>query len=275
MNEETRKKISLKLTGMRRSFETRQKMSLAQKGRKRSLETRQKISQTLHGKKHSLESRKNMSLSKIGMKYKPYSAETHQRLSLLRKGKKHSSTWKISDEGKLRISEAQKSRKRVVSEETRKKLSQIGKGRIVSKQRREKASRAIAQAYKDGKFANVNKNYKQGSFYSKKNNKDLHYRSSWELQAYKLFEQMSKIISYEVEPFFIEYQDDNNLKRNYVPDMLVVYDDGSKELIEIKPKSLLNEPRNILKFETGRRYAKENDMRFVILTEDDLKTKVI
>ena len=115
----------------------------------------------------------------------------------------------------------------------------------------------------------IHSRYKHGQFYSEKNKKYLHYRSSYELLAYQLFESISKIVRYEVESIRIEYFD--KIKRHYVPDVLVTYDDDQKELIEIKPKSFLNKSRNILKFEAAKKYAENNNLKFSILTEDSLK----
>jgi hypothetical protein len=240
-------------------------------------ETKKKISQSLKGRKMSLETRLKISESLTGKKRGKHSPELKAKLSLLRKGKKHSSHWKISEEGKRKISEAQKSRKRTVSLETRQKLSKIGKGKVITQECREKLSEKTSQAHKLGKFRNVNtsKRFKQGMFFSNKNNKEIHYRSSWELQVYQILEQISKVKFYESEAMSIEYFDENKKKRGYRPDILITYIDNSKDLIEVKPKSHIALTSNILKFEAGRKYASENNMNFFVITEKQIKKKQV
>ena len=258
------------------------------KGQKMSLESRLRISQALKGhpgfpsknkgKKLSLETRLKMSIAQKG------------RLAW-NKGKKN--TWTISEEGRKVISETQKKRVRgKASPETKKRISEARKGKIVplerkqrirktlmghlvSEETRKKMSDKKRQAHKDGKYKNVQNGMKNryihGNYYSKKNNKTFYYRSSWELLAYQIFEQMNKVIAYEAEPIIISYFDDNDGKEHsYTPDILVTYDDLSKELIEIKPTKNLTDRKNILKFEAGRKFAQENNAKFLVLTKENL-----
>jgi len=53
---------------------------------------------------------------------------------------------------------------------------------------------------------------------------------------------------------------------NYIPDFLVEYVDGSFEIIEVKPKALLNDKKNQAKFKA----AQEGLISFRIVTEDEL-----
>lgn len=62
----------------------------------------------------------------------------------------------------------------------------------------------------------------------------------------------------------IEYEMDNK-KRNYFPDFYLI---DTKEVIEIKPKNLINSYQNKIKFEAAR--LKYND-KFIILTEDNIQ----
>ena len=110
---------------------------------------------------------------------------------------------------------------------------------------------------------------KEGWYFSEKNNKEIYYRSSYELTAYKILEQLSKVKFYEVEPFAIQYEYDG-FKRNTIPDILVVYMDGTKELIEVKSKDMLNDDRTSIKLEAMKNYSKENDWQFSVWTEKEL-----
>ena len=109
-----------------------------------------------------------------------------------------------------------------------------------------------------------------GHFYSAKNGKDVHYRSSFELAAYQILEQLSKVQSYEEEPFAIPYFI-GEVKHRYIPDILVTYDDGSKELIEVKPEYLVKDEKVQLKNMAAEIYCKENDIdKFSIWTEKEI-----
>lgn len=54
---------------------------------------------------------------------------------------------------------------------------------------------------------------------------------------------------------------------NYVPDFLV----DTIYLEEIKPKNLLNLKLNKIKFKAGKKYCKENNLNYLIITENILK----
>lgn len=110
---------------------------------------------------------------------------------------------------------------------------------------------------------------KRGTFYSKKNKKYIRYESSYELVAMKLFEEMDHLKSYRRCNFYIEYMC-NNIIKGYIPDFLLIYECGVKEIIEVKPKKRLNEDINKLKFKAGKKYAKTNNLVFSIYTEKDL-----
>lgn len=110
-----------------------------------------------------------------------------------------------------------------------------------------------------------NVKYVRGIFYSKKNKKELFYRSSWEKAFMQFLENDSSIIQYYYEKIKIPYVYCGNT-RQYKPDFIV----GNK-IIEIKPRCYLNKQKNIAKFVAGRKYCEENNMIFEILTEVELK----
>jgi hypothetical protein len=97
------------------------------------------------------------------------------------------------------------------------------------------------------------------------------YRSSWEQKFMiwcDLTDNVEKIAS---EPFHIPYIDYTGKSRKYFPDFLIVYK-GEMLLIEIKPKGLTNDKTNQKKFIFAESYAKKRNMKFVILTEIELKS---
>jgi len=115
------------------------------------------------------------------------------------------------------------------------------------------------------KFAhghNDSRKAKRGMFYSEKNKQYIRYQSSFELAAYSLLEQMSKVISYK-RPTYVLYEFEGKV-RKYYPDILIKYIDGTSEIVEVKPKGLISLPKNQAKFS-----AMKND-NFSIWTEDTL-----
>ena len=109
-----------------------------------------------------------------------------------------------------------------------------------------------------------------GYFYSDKNQKDLYYRSSYELKAYQILESDKSVGFYKPEPFKIPYIDEEGVVRRYIPDILITYNNSTQRLIEIKPKKLLGDIRNQLKIESAKEYCKSNNLFFEVWTEQEL-----
>ena len=112
----------------------------------------------------------------------------------------------------------------------------------------------------------------RGYFFSQKNNKKFGYRSSWELLAMKIFEQLSTVVKYDYEVLSISYIDEKGQKRYTVPDFIVYYSDGSKEIIEVKPQFKIecNLDNTKLKLEAMSKFAKNNNYTFSVWTEKEL-----
>lgn len=132
---------------------------------------------------------------------------------------------------------------------------------------RERISKTQTQRYMNG--VTKSGSGKSGHFFSKKNNKEIHYRSSYELMAYKLLEQMYKVKSYNTEPFSIQYEY-QNINRYTIPDILITYTDGSKELVEVKAKWNIYTEKEQHKLYAMWEYANDNNMDFSVWTEDEL-----
>lgn len=137
----------------------------------------------------------------------------------------------------------------------------------VRKKLSETNSKLVTQKYIDGDF-----NFKGGHFFSQKNGRMLHYRSSYELIAYRILEQNEKVMKYEVESFHIDYRYGNSFHR-YIPDILVTYKNGVKELIEVMSEWQFGEARKIAKLSRAHSYCVFNEMTFSVWTEKDLESK--
>lgn len=110
------------------------------------------------------------------------------------------------------------------------------------------------------------KNYKSGYYQSTKTGQVFHYRSSYELRTMKCFDKDNQVLNYQAEPFAIVY---SSYKR-YIPDFLVVYNSGSKEIIECKGEHILNQAAT--KLEAGMSYARNNHLTFKVLTLKEIKS---
>jgi hypothetical protein len=112
-------------------------------------------------------------------------------------------------------------------------------------------------------------NCKTKQFYSKKNDRQIYYHSSYELAAFEILEQMSVVKSYDRVRYAIDYEYEGKT-RKYIPDILITYQDGNQEIIEVKPEYQLKNPMNIAKLESLKKYCLEKDLKFGLWTEDQL-----
>jgi hypothetical protein len=116
----------------------------------------------------------------------------------------------------------------------------------------------------------------------KGNANNIVYRSGLEYNYFTIFDTSDKIKSWQSEEVAIPYINmlDNKIHR-YFPDLIVEFTNGNKFLIELKPKSELDKPKkdgkkmlryieNTCKWNQAEKWAKENDMHFLVLTEQDL-----
>jgi len=206
------------------------------------------------GSKHTTETRMKMSKAHKGVKRAKHTAETRMKIGKANKGKKR------TEEVKRKLSISHLGHKawnkgKSLSKEIRRKMSEAHKGHCFSKQTRAKLSKAMIMSIKEGS-RHPERNGVSGDFYSKKNKKTLHYRSQLEMNWYQLLEQMNKVKAYHVEPYIIPYKFEG-LTKHYLPDLRIVYTDGTFELVEIKPESLWNNPKNQAKWKAARRWCKK------------------
>jgi hypothetical protein len=121
--------------------------------------------------------------------------------------------------------------------------------------------------------ARKSKYIKCGYFTSYKNNCEIYFRSSYELYSFILLEHNSSVKQYGTCYFSIPYLFEGKAHR-YIPNIMVEYIDGSKAIVEVKPTGRLQTAVNVIKFEVGARYCRENGMQYVIWTEYDIETKL-
>lgn len=88
---------------------------------------------------------------------------------------------------------------------------------------------------------------KHGKHKPEKSSKSLIYDSSWELLFMNLMDANKSVKFIDRADFYIPYKDSNGNNRNYVPDFLICLENGTKVLVEIKPKRLKNRLNNLEK----------------------------
>lgn len=120
------------------------------------------------------------------------------------------------------------------------------------------------------------------------------YKSGLELKAMKYADYNKHIVKWSLEPFHIKYlkPTDGKVHRYYI-DLYLEFSSGDRFLVEIKSKSETIPPRkpnkktdkairnyqialqtyavNQAKWKAAEEFAAKNKMRFIILTEDELK----
>ena len=116
--------------------------------------------------------------------------------------------------------------------------------------------------------------YKTGQFLSAKNQTSYPYRSAYEYAYFKKLEANDRVVQYVVEPFQIPYIDEDNRKRTYRPDIIILFNDGSLEVVEIKPKEMLVNIRVQRKAAAAKSFLKKNYKDAVIsyrfVTEEEI-----
>ena len=106
-------------------------------------------------------------------------------------------------------------------------------------------------------------------FYSEKMGKRILCRSGWEEIVYQSLEHTPNVIGYKTEPFTIPYIFEGS-EHQYIPDVLVEWCNGYKELLEIKPTFKMKEKKTMTKIETATLYALDRGWGFNLVSEKDI-----
>ena len=115
--------------------------------------------------------------------------------------------------------------------------------------------------------------YITGIHVSKKCPKVIKYKSSWEAICCIYFDLNDQIVQYIYEPFHIPYISNIKTKkiRKYYPDFLILLKDGSKKIIEIKPRSKLYDLKVIKKSRAAEDWCQLNGYTYEFWTDAIIK----
>lgn len=149
-------------------------------------------------------------------------------------------------------------------------------GKNHSLETRQKISEIVSAEMVAGKRRVYGKNFhKKGYVYSNKLGVDVFYRSSWEKATVEWLDENTKIKTFIYEPFVITYsqkESERLNKRSYVPDFLVEYVDGRKELWEIKPAVYADSAKVKQKQMAAEEYCRANGIdAYKLLTKQTLE----
>ena len=115
--------------------------------------------------------------------------------------------------------------------------------------------------------------YHSGEYKSTKTGMTAIFRSSWEYEYMVWLDSNPDVVRWESESVRIAYRR-NLLSSNlsfYIPDFLIFYTDGRKELVEIKPASKRENKIVCRKEMSAIQWCEEHMATYKILTEVELK----
>lgn len=114
----------------------------------------------------------------------------------------------------------------------------------------------------------------QGAFHSEKNGKWLPTGSRYEFVRMAQLEDDPNVVSFyrctDRIPYFFD-----GMNRHYLPDLEIKTADGSTTVEEIKPASLVSDPKVAAKIIAARTYYADKGKSFRVVTEDDIGKDVI
>jgi len=118
--------------------------------------------------------------------------------------------------------------------------------------------------------------FREGYYESTKMKKSFHYRSGYEIRIYECLDSDVEVTSFDVEPFEIPYIHKGKAHK-YIPDLIVRYNDGHVEVLEIKPASQTLLEVNQDKWYAANSACQTRGWNFVVITEvgiDKWKAKI-
>lgn len=117
------------------------------------------------------------------------------------------------------------------------------------------------------------KRYHTGTYVSSKTGQECKYRSGWELTYLRYLDSHAEVRSFVYEGVKIPYV--SNLRsgklRTYYPDFYVEFNDGSGQLVEIKPAKRVHQAVVQKKLKAAEQWCRERGVALVVLTEVELK----
>ena len=120
----------------------------------------------------------------------------------------------------------------------------------------------------------INKNGKHisGKMWSDKNKSEITFRSAYEFAYCLRLEEDDNVKAYFMEAMSIPYFFEGDYHK-YIPDLFVVYMDGSSELLEIKPQSMIHRRDVQVKAIAANKFiadSKVKNCKYRFITEEEI-----
>jgi hypothetical protein len=136
----------------------------------------------------------------------------------------------------------------------------------------QKRKRRQRSKFKQGYFTNITEKYQQPKNKHMNKSEFPEYRSSWELEFMKFCEASEKIEKWSTESIAIPYiSPKDGQPHRYFADFFIQTTSKEKFVIEIKPASQTGNPINKAKWEAANKWCNQNNFKFLVLTEKELK----
>lgn len=110
----------------------------------------------------------------------------------------------------------------------------------------------------------------RGKHNSTKMHRMIPWESTLERDFIKLLDFDPTVSSFKFQPEKINYVYKGK-KRKYFPDFLVVKNDMEKYMYEVKALEKTDDEANKIKFQVGMKFCSERKMKYVVVTEEDIR----
>lgn len=148
-------------------------------------------------------------------------------------------------------------------------------GKKHSDETRAKMRDARAKLIVAGKMCWALFGHKAGEYASSKLQRSVHFRSSWEEAMMQWLDANPDVTTWDYECVRIPYMYDDH-KRWYIPDFLITFTDGHREMWEVKVKEFVTAEKNVLKTAAAQAYCAVNGIsQYVIMTGSELHQRGI
>jgi hypothetical protein len=218
----------------------------------------------MKGYKHTIEQRQKMA-KRVSGANNPFFGKKHSKIAREKMSKNHADF--TGDKNPLKKFLKNESKHRDYCLRIKNAKEDFKKNTKKYAKWKDNISRSIVQGHINGVFKPYGRGHKQGSFYSKLQNKKICFRSSYEERFLIWCEKMQ--VSFNTCKISIKYKDKEEKNHRYLPDFSVFYS-GIEVVVEIKPENLIN--LCLEKIEAAKKFfSKQKDKLYVVLILRDIE----
>lgn len=112
-----------------------------------------------------------------------------------------------------------------------------------------------------------------GWYKSQRLNKYFKFKSSIEMNVMKTLDEAADyIVDFDTEQFMIPYtyyEGPSAITFNYVPDFVLKTVNGKTFVVEVKPVSQFDDPKNVAKWDAAKQWCWRQGAKFLVVSEKD------